>query len=83
MVRKIQTRQKLRKGANRAYRAGAQSERNGRRVWFHIEFIILGDPLIFGIFDDRIVTVGSLKELAVAVAENWDHTKKQLKSFIL
>ena len=37
------------------------------------------DPLIFGIFDDRIVTVGSLKELAVAIAENWNHTKKQLK----
>lgn len=37
------------------------------------------DPLIFGIFDDRIVTVGSLKELSVAIAENWNHTKKQLK----
>lgn len=37
------------------------------------------DPLIFGIFDDRIVTVGSLRELAVAIAENWNHTKKQLK----
>ena len=37
------------------------------------------DPLIFGIFDDRIVTVSSLRELATAIAENWNHTKKQLK----
>lgn len=37
------------------------------------------DPLIFGIFDDRMVTVSSLKELAVAIAENWNHTKRQLK----
>ena len=58
MVRKIEIRQKLRKGANGAYRVGSQSERTGRRVWFRIEFIIRGDPLIFGVFDDRIVTVG-------------------------
>ncbi len=37
------------------------------------------DPLIFGIFDDRIVTVSSLKELAAAISENWNHAKKQLK----
>ncbi len=37
------------------------------------------DPLIFGIFDERIVTVSSLRELSVAIIENWNHTKKQLK----
>ena len=37
------------------------------------------DPLIFGIFGDRIVTVSTLKELSTAIAENWEHTKKQMK----
>lgn len=37
------------------------------------------DPLIFGIFDERIVAVGTLPELAEAIAGNWEHTKKQLQ----
>ena len=37
------------------------------------------DPLVFGIFGDRIVAAGSLKELALAITENWEHTKRQLK----
>lgn len=37
------------------------------------------DPLIFGIFEDRIVTVGTLRELANAMAANWEHTKRQMK----
>ena len=37
------------------------------------------DPLFFGIFDDRIVTVGTLRELSNAMAANWEHTKRQMK----
>ena len=37
------------------------------------------DPLIFGIFENRIVSVSTLKELADAITENWDHTKKQMQ----
>ena len=37
------------------------------------------DPLIFGIFDDRIVTVASLRELSTAIIDNWEHTKKLMK----
>ena len=37
------------------------------------------DPLIFGIFGDRIVTVGNLRELATAISDNWDHAKRQIK----
>lgn len=37
------------------------------------------DPLIFGIFNERMVAVDSLKGLSDAIAEHWDHTKKQLK----
>lgn len=36
-------------------------------------------PFIFGIFDDRIVTVSTLKELTTAIAENWEHAKKQMR----
>lgn len=36
-------------------------------------------PLIFGIFDEKLVTVTTLKELSDAISDNWEHTKKQLK----
>jgi serine/threonine protein kinase len=43
------------------------------------EIISDPDPLVFGILDDRILTVSTLNELAIAIENNWEHTKKLMK----
>ena len=37
------------------------------------------EPLVFGVFNDRILAVLSLEELRTAIINNWEHTKKQMR----
>lgn len=37
------------------------------------------EPMIFGVFDRQVVTVGTLKELSDAFLQHWEHAKRMLR----